>query len=113
MKFKEIGEVIYIPEINGKPLEGKQNIKFNYYISTRLHKDMIEMNVTTKLFHEDDIYIRQARYRLKMGQIEKCVKRNLIEHMCSLGMKRNDLPKSVLYRDSSSFIRNSRSSRVS
>lgn len=110
MKFQQLGDAIHIPEVKGRPLEGKDEIRYNYYISTRINGDKVDMDITTKIFHDEAMYVRMAFCRVKVGQIEKCVKRNLIEHMIQLGLRRKDIPRSLIYKDTSSYIRNQRSS---
>ncbi|MCM8569114.1 hypothetical protein NE848_06980 [Gramella jeungdoensis] len=96
MKFEKLGDFIYIPKLTGTPLEGKKNIKFNYYLSSRVNGKLIDLDITTKLFDQDQMYIRKACYRVKLGEIENCVKANLIDHMKSLGMDESNIPESLM-----------------
>lgn len=96
MKYQKLGEFIHIPRKEGKPLEGKEEIKFNYYLSSRVNGKLIDIDITTKLFDEDDMYIRKACYRVRMSEIESCVKENLIDHMRSLGMEEEYIPSSLI-----------------
>lgn len=95
MKFQKLGDFIHIPKHTGSPLQGKKNIKFNYYLSSRVNGKLIDLDITTKLFDKDEMYIRKACYRVKLGEIENCVKANLIDHMRSLGMVESDIPDSL------------------
>lgn len=99
MKFNRLGDFIYIPKHIGTPLTGKKNIKFNYYLSSRVNGKYIDLDITTKLFDGNDMYIRKACYRVRLGEIENCVKANLIDHMQSLGMDENNMPKSLCQLD--------------
>ncbi|MCG9972933.1 hypothetical protein [Christiangramia crocea] len=96
MKFEKLGDFIYIPKHTGTPLKGKKNIKFNYYLSSRVNGKLIDLDITTKLFDEDQMFIRKACYRVKLGEIENCVKANLLDHMKSLGMDESNIPESLM-----------------
>lgn len=95
MKYEKLGESIDIPQNMGTPLKGKKNVKFNYYLSSRVNGRLIDLDITTKLFDEEHMYIRKACYRVKIGEIENCVKANLLEHMKSLGMDESNIPESL------------------
>ncbi len=96
MKYLKLGEFIHIPRIEGTPLKGKKDIKFNYYLSSRVNSKRVDLDITTKLFDEKQIYIRKACYRVRVGEIENCVKENLIDHMRSLGMDESNIPASLI-----------------
>ncbi|APG60183.1 hypothetical protein [Christiangramia salexigens] len=106
MKYEKLGEFIYMPKHIGKPLQGRDNVKFNYYLSSQVNGKKIDLDITTKLFHEDEIYIRKACFRVSIGEIEACVKDNLIDHMRSLGMDEENIPKSLNCRDIISHTEN-------
>ncbi|TBW26536.1 hypothetical protein [Gramella sp. KN1008] len=95
MKYEKLGDFIYIPKHAGTPLKGKKNIKFNYYLSSRVNGRLIDLDITTKLFDENQMYIRKACYRVRIGEIENCVKDSLIDHMKSLGMDESNIPESL------------------
>ncbi|MDX1543548.1 MAG: hypothetical protein R3214_06330 [Christiangramia sp.] len=95
MKFEKLGDFIDIPKFTDSPLEGKKNIKFNYYLSSRVNGKLIDLDITTKLFDQDQMFIRKACYRVKLGEIENCVKANLIDHMKSLGMDECNIPETL------------------
>ncbi|AVR45670.1 hypothetical protein C7S20_10595 [Christiangramia fulva] len=96
MNYKQLGEFVYIPKTDGKPLKDKKDIKFNYYLSSRVNGKKIDVDITTKLFDDEQIYIRKACYRVGIGEIEGCVKENLINHMKSLGMDDENIPSSLI-----------------
>lgn len=96
MKYEQLGNFIHIPEVNIKPLENRSDVKFNYYLSSRVNGKHIDLDITTKLFDEDQMYIRKACYRVRLGEIENCVKYNLIDHMRYLGISDEDIPVSLI-----------------
>jgi len=96
MKYEKLGEFIHLPKADGVPLKNVENIQFNYYLSSRINGKKIDVDITTKLFNENKIYVRKASYKLGIGEIEHCVKENLIDHMRSLGMNENNIPKSLI-----------------
>lgn len=106
MKYQKIGDDIYIPKLSDSPLKKKKNVKFNYYLSSRIHKNLIDLDITTKLFAEENIYVRKSSYKVRMGEIESCVKANLLDHMQALGMDESNIPASL-----NSMILNSQSVR--
>lgn len=95
MQYQKMGDDIYIPKPTDSPLKEKKDIKFNYYLSSRVHKNLIDLDITTKLFDDENIYVRKSRYKVRMGEIENCVKANLIDHMKQLGMDENNIPPSL------------------
>ncbi len=96
MKYQKLGEFIYLPPKEGAPLRGKKDVKFNYYLSSRVNGKLIDIDITTKLFDDDDMYIRKACYKVRLSDIESCVKENLIDHMRSLGMEEENIPSSLI-----------------
>ncbi|MUP44254.1 hypothetical protein E0K83_00655 [Gramella sp. BOM4] len=96
MKYQLLGDHIYIPKLTDSPLEGKKNIKFSYYLSSRVNGKNIDLDITTKLFDDHHMYVRKSCYRVTIGEMENCVKENLIDHMRSLGMDDADIPTSLL-----------------
>ena len=46
MKYKQLGNLIHIPEVNLKPLENRADIKFNYYLSSRVNGKNIDLDIT-------------------------------------------------------------------
>lgn len=96
MEFQKLGDSIYIPEIKGSPLADKKHIEYNYYLSTKINGNKVDLDLTTKLFDKKAEYICKSCYRIPLDQIENCVKANLVNHMCVLGMKRNNIPESLL-----------------
>lgn len=96
MKFQQLGGHIYIPKLEGSPLRGKENIKFNYYLSSRVNGKHIDLDITTKLFDGKQMYVRKSCYRVRLGEIESCVKQNIIDHMRSLGMDESNIPASLI-----------------
>lgn len=95
MNYIQLGDFIHIPETETAPLKGKTGIKFNYYLSSRINGQHVDLDITTKLFDGEQMYIRKACYRVKLGEIEKCVKYNLIDHMRYLGLEEKSLPASL------------------
>ena len=96
MNYEKLGEFIHLPKIEGKPLENVEKIKFNYYLASRLNGNKIDVDITTKLFHGDSMYVRKACFRVVPGQMETCLKENLIDHMRSLGMDNHNIPQSLI-----------------
>ncbi|MUP45657.1 hypothetical protein E0K83_07855 [Gramella sp. BOM4] len=96
MQFQKLGDAVYTPKIKGSPLANKEHIEFNYYIQTKTHGNKVDLDLTTKLFDKDREYICKSSYRIPMKKLEDCVKANLVDHMLTLGMKRKNLPKSLL-----------------
>ncbi len=86
MNFEKLGEHLHIPKNAGKPLVGKENIKFNYYLNSRVYGKRVDLDITTKLFLKGQCYVRKGCYRVRLGEIEECVKYNLLDHKRSLGM---------------------------
>ena len=99
MKYQKLGDDCYTPEKSGLPLKNKNNIKFNYYLSSRINGNLIDLDITSKLFHEDEMYIRKSCYRVKLRSIENCVKNNTVDHMISLGMDSDNIPASLISND--------------
>lgn len=95
MRYQKLGEDIYIPIKNDLPLKDKTNIKFNYYLSSRINGNLIDLDITSKLFHREIMYVRKSCYRVNLGEIENCVKANIIDHMLSLGLAESEIPKSL------------------
>ncbi|GAA4315818.1 hypothetical protein GCM10023115_26320 [Pontixanthobacter gangjinensis] len=95
MRYQKLGEDIYIPIKNDLPLKDKTKIKFNYYLSSRINGNLIDLDITSKLFDAGKMYVRKSGYRVKLGEIENCVKANIIEHMLSLGLDESEIPKSL------------------
>ncbi|MGA8853941.1 MAG: hypothetical protein WB492_07180 [Christiangramia sp.] len=96
MKYKKLGDDINIPKTEGLPLWNKRNVKFNYYLSSRINGNMTDLDITSKIFDNDAMYIRKSCYRVQIRDIENCVKNNTIEHMKSLGMKKKNMPESLM-----------------
>lgn len=99
MKYQKLGDDCYTPEKSGLPLKNKKNIKFNYYLSSRINGNLIDLDITSKLFDGDNMYIRKSCYRVKLRSIENCVKKNTVDHMLSLGMDRENIPESLQNND--------------
>lgn len=97
MKYQQLGDFVNIPNVQGSPLKGKKDIKFNYYLSSRVNGKSIDLDITTKIFDDEQMYIRKACYRVKIGEIESCVKHNLIDHMKGLGMDETNIPSSLIH----------------
>ncbi|SDS05499.1 hypothetical protein [Gramella sp. MAR_2010_147] len=95
MKYKRLGDHMEIPKINGSPLREKEKIKFNYYLSSRMNGKLVDVDITSKLFDGNKMYIRKSCYRIPLGDVENCVKENTIEHMLSLGLKETNIPDSL------------------
>ncbi|MFV8226766.1 hypothetical protein [Christiangramia aquimixticola] len=95
MKYLKLGEDIYTPQNCDQPLKDASEINFNYYISTRVKDEIIDLDVTSKIFHKNEVYIRKSCYRIKMGQIEDCVKLNILDHMQNLGVPDSIIPESL------------------
>jgi len=95
MKYQKLGEDLEIPVSNGFPLRNKEDIKFNYYLSSRINGNLIDLDITSKLFDNDKMYIRKSCYRVNLGEMENCVKANTIDHMLSLGLQECNIPASL------------------
>ena len=95
MRYAKLGEDLEIPVVSNLPLKGKKNIKFNYYCSSRINGKLIDLDITSKLFDQDKMYIRKSCYRIKLGEMENCVKQNTIDHMLSLGLPESSIPDSL------------------
>ena len=95
MNYEKLGEDIHIPKLEERPLKNRDDIKFNYYLSSRVNGKNIDLDITSKIFDNDQIYIRKSCYRVKLGQIENCVKSNIIEHMKELGIPQTRIPESL------------------
>ncbi|WP_026935420.1 hypothetical protein [Christiangramia echinicola] len=96
MNFKKLGADIYIPTKDSNSLKNIHNIKFNYYLSSRMNGNLIDLDITSKIFNVDKIYVRKSCYRIKIGKLEDCVKSNIIDHMKQLGMDESNIPQSLL-----------------
>ena len=95
MNYKKLGEDIYIPKLIGRPLLKENSFKFNYYLSSRVNGKMIDLDITSKIFRGDRAYARKSCYRVKLGEIENCVKANIIDHMKKLGISQTNIPDSL------------------
>lgn len=95
MYYHKLGEDIYIPEPIDFPLKNVKDIKFNYYLSSRINGNFVDLDITSKLFERDHIYVRKSCYRVKLGEIENCVKANTMDHMKSLGMEDEKIPAAL------------------
>ncbi|MCP9198399.1 hypothetical protein MKO06_00655 [Gramella sp. GC03-9] len=104
MKYQLLGDHIYIPKLADSPLEGKKDIKFNYYLSSRVNGKNIDLDITTKLFDRKDMYVRKSCYRVTIGEIENCVKENLIDHMRCLGVDDSNIPPTLTNKQSPTRI---------
>ena len=101
MNFKKMGTDVYIPKKDPNSLKNIDDVKFNYYLSSRINGNLIDLDITSKIFNVDDIFIRKSCYRIKIGEIEKCVKANIIDHMTQLGMDKDHIPESLLHSKNS------------
>jgi hypothetical protein len=110
MKFEKLGDDIYLPERSDKALKNSKIVKFNYYVSTRNNAKLLDLDITTKLFDHDEKYIRKSCYRIKAHEIEECVKANLRDHMTSLGLKMENIPRNL--KNSNTANRRSRLSNT-
>lgn len=95
MYYHKLGEDVYIPEPDGFPLKNVKDIKFNYYLSSRINGNLIDVDITSKLFARDKMFVRKSCYRLNIGEIENCVKANTMDHMKSLGVDDENIPSSL------------------
>lgn len=95
MIFKKLGDDIFAPSPKAMALIDAKDPKFNYYLSSRIRGPLIDLDITTKIFHNNEMFVRKSSYRVKLGQIEKCVKQNLIEHMLLLGLPEAEIPDSL------------------
>ena len=95
MYYKKLGEDIYIPKRSDSALQNSEEIKFNYYLNSRVNSHSIDLDITSKLFDDNKTYIRKSCYRVKLGEIENCVKANIIDHMESLGLPKEKIPESL------------------
>ena len=96
MKYQLLGDHTYIPKQADSPLAGKQGVKFNYYLSSRVIGENIDLDITPKLFHRHDMFVRKSSYRVNPGEMENCVRANLIDHMRCLGMDNSNIPARLL-----------------
>ena len=95
MLFKKLGDDIFAPAPRAMALIDAKEPKFNYYLSSRIIGPLIDLDITTKIFHNNEMFVRKSTYRVKLGEIEKCVKQNLIEHMLLLGLPETEIPDSL------------------
>lgn len=95
MSYKKLGEDVYLPKVEGKPLLNKEKVKFNYYLSSRTNGKKIDLDITSKIFESGDTYIRKSCYRVNLGEIENCVKENIKDHMLKLGISQTGIPTSL------------------
>ena len=96
MNFTKLGTDIYIPQKDPDVLKNIADVKFNYYLNSRIKGKQIDLDITSKIFNVDEIYVRKSCYRIKIGELEECVKSNIIDHMKQLGMDNNHIPESLL-----------------
>ena len=95
MLFKKLGDDIFAPAPKATALIDAKKPKFNYYLSSKIRGPLIDLDITTKIFNENKMFVRKSSYRVKLGQIESCVKQNLIEHMLLLGLPEEKIPDSL------------------
>lgn len=105
MTYQKLGEDIFIPVPDGKPLENATDLKFHYYLSSRVNGKLIDLDITSKIFEGDRMFIRKSCYRVRLGEIENCVKANIIDHMEKLGVSRSNIPKALLGKYSAGYTR--------
>jgi len=110
MRYQKRGEYIYLPEVDGIPLKNVEDVKFKYYLSSRKNGEKVDVDITTKLFDQNRMYVRKASYKLGIGEIEDCVKENLIDHMRSLGMDAHNIPEALINDDITNHVVKSSSS---
>ena len=108
MKFQKLGEDIYIPQKSSLSLINASDLKFNYYLNSRINGNSIDLDITSKLFCGDDMYVRKSCYRVRMGEIENCVKASIIDHMKSLGVSSSNIPESLKKKNYSDRRRSSK-----
>lgn len=95
MIYEKLGQDIYIPAKSNLALKKINNIKFNYQANSSIKGNLIELDLTSKLFAGNAIYIRKSCYRIKLGEIEDCVKANSLDHMRALGISVSNIPDSL------------------
>ncbi|QYA24103.1 hypothetical protein G3I01_00795 [Gramella sp. MT6] len=95
MDYQKLGDDIYIPKRSNSALKDSEEIKFNYYLDSRINGPWIDLDITSKLFDNDKMFVRKSCYRVKIGEIENCVKANIIDHMKSLGLSNKNIPESL------------------
>jgi len=95
MNYQKLGEDIYIPKRSNSALQDSGEIKFNYYLDSRINGNWIDLDITSKLFGNDKMFVRKSCYRVRLGEIENCVKANIIDHMRCLGVPKENIPESL------------------
>lgn len=107
MKFNQIVDSIYLPATIGLPLQGREKIDFHYYFTSYAMAGLIELDITTKLVDQEAIYIRNASYHVKKGEIEACVKSSLLNHMQKLGLHPEEISRLLFaFRINTTIFRN-------
>ncbi|PTX44166.1 hypothetical protein C8P64_0136 [Christiangramia gaetbulicola] len=112
MDYQKLGEDIYIPKRNVSALKDSGEIKFHYFLDSRINGHWVDLDVTSKLFDNDKLYVRKSCYRVKLGQIENCVKANIIDHMKSLGLPTKNIPKALYNRSTTNQSLRHKTSKV-
>ena len=112
MNYRKLGEDIYIPQNHRPLLTDAEEIKFNYYLSSRVNGKKIDLDITSKIFDMETMYVRKSCYRVKLGEIENCVKMNILDHMRKLGVREQFIPESLLNPTVKSHLTSNFSTRI-
>lgn len=96
MGFERLGEAVYYPKILGSTLQGTRKVIYNYYLRTQIKGTFAYIDIKTKLFAKGKEYIQMVSYKVRIDEIEACVKKSLLQHMRKLGLEEEYIPKSLL-----------------
>lgn len=96
MNYEKIGEDLYSPKSDRSPLKSINDIKFSYRFNSEIKGEFIITEITSKLFHHHETFVKKSTYRLKLGEIEDCVKSHIKNHMLQLGIKKEMIPKNLI-----------------
>lgn len=112
MNYCKLGEDIYIPQNHRPLLTDAEDIKFNYYMSSRVNGKKIDLDITSKIFGKERMYVKKSCYRVKLGEIEDCVKKDILDHMRKLGVREQFIPESLLNCNAKTHLANTYSNRI-
>ncbi|MBT8295692.1 MAG: hypothetical protein KJP01_03640 [Gramella sp.] len=95
MNYKKLKEDIYFPKPERTPLKKFNDPKFNYFLTSHIDGNSMELEITSKLFDLERTYMKKSCYQINIGDIEDCVKRHIKEHMLDLGIPKKNIPEAL------------------
>ena len=85
---------IYAPEPT-KVLEDVNEVKVEYYFTSKKDVKDYEISLTTRIFAMDEIFIHTAIYNIAQFQILNCIKEAIRDHLKELGASKDLIYKTL------------------